>query len=417
MAARAAKSDSRRSARRRAAVLVLIVLAAFGLRAAFGLARRDGLYRFGDSQGYRKLGVGLAERGRLEMTDCPVGPAVRRADRMPGYPLVLAGLRRLFGEDEISLIMLQSAVGAAAAWLAWLLGREVFSPLAGLLAAAAVALAPWQIYFASVALTECWSAALLPAVVLCAVKAVKQRQRRWAFTAGLACAGLVYFHPGFLGLPVAMLILAVAAPGRRQWILYWSLAMSTFVAGMGPWQLRNVGVFGRAVPTTTRLGVTLYDGLRPGADGSSDMSFEEADARAGETRGLSELAYDGHYRGKSWQAVCSDPPRVLRLAAAKFRRLWSPVPNAEEGRAVTYRWASILAYVPMVAGALLATVVLLRRPAVLLLLLVPVVWVTMVHLVMVGSVRYRVPIEPLLWVMAAASVAWVVQGETGTDER
>ena len=403
------------SHRTHAVVLAVILLAAFGVRAGVGLAWRDRVYPFGDSQTYRALGDTLALAEGLVITDSEVGPARRHADRMPGYPVVLAILRNLFGPSVIPLVLLQAALGTIAAWLACLLGREVFSPLAGLLAAAAVALAPWQVYFATVALTECWSAAMLLAVVLCAVRAVKQQQLSYAAGAGLAAAALVYVHPVFLGLPAVLLVPAAVAPGRLRWLGHWALATVIVAAALVPWWARNASVFGRFVPATTRLGVTLYDGVRPGATGGTDMRFEQD--LAPRTADLDEAAYDRWYRRRSWDLIRSDPWRVVSLAGPKFRRLWSPVPHADVAQAPFYRWASILAFVPMVAGAMLGLVVLLRRPGLLVLLLAPVAWVTMVHLLMVGSVRYRVPVEPMLLVVAAAAVGWVLQGQAGTDER
>jgi len=403
-------------ARASAVAVAVAMLAAFGIRAGLGIAWRDRVYRFGDSQTYRRLAENVvAGRGLvIDRRGGDVGPDVRRADRMPAYPLVLAGLTALFGENAVSLVLLQALVGAVAVWLAFLLGREVYSPLAGVIAAVAMALAPWQVYFATLALTECWSAALLLMTVLCAVRAVRRNKLSWSVGAGAACAALVTVHPEFLGLPALLLLAAVVVPGRRRWLAHWALAAAVVVVALLPWWVRNARVFGALVPATTRLGVTLYDSVRPGATGGTDMQFERERAR--EMQGLDELAYDAAYRRKSWDVMRSEPGRMVPLAMKKLGRLWSPVPNAWFAQAPFYRWASILGFVPMVGGALLGAVVLLRRVSALALLLVPVAWVTMVHSVLVGSVRYRVPIEPMLLVLSALAVAWVVEGERKADD-
>lgn len=406
------------SRRRRLMALGLLLVVAFGVRLGVGLARRDEVYRLGDSQIYRRIGQHLAEGHGLVISRGlnEVGPKVRHADRMPGYPLILALLRTLFGEDTVSLLVLQAAIGAGGVYLVFLLGREAFAPLAGAAAAVMVALAPWQVYFATVALTECWSATLLAATILCAVRAVRRKTVGWALLAGVSCAALVYVHPGFLGLPLMVLPLALAARGRRQWVLRWLVATVIVVAALVPWWARNWAVYDRFVPTTTRLGVTLYDGLREGATGGTDMRFERN--LMGETSRLSELEYDAFYRRRSWEAVQADPGRAVRLAAAKFGRLWSPVPRAAEAQSSIYRALSLAAYVPMVGGAMLGLLVLVRRrPRILALLLVPIAWVTMVHLVLVGSVRYRVPVEPLAFLLAGVAAAWVIEGEARGDER
>lgn len=184
---------------------------------------------------------------------------------------------------------------------------------------------------------------------------------------------------------------------------------------MMPWTVRNATAVGGFVPTTTRLGVTLYDSFGRQATGGSDMRFEAELSEA--MNRLDERRYNEAYRRLAFETIGADPGRAVPLAAAKLGRLWSPVPNASFAQAAHYRWASLVAFVPMAAAGLLGSIVLaLRRPRALAVLLAPVVWVTMVHSVIVGSVRYRVPVEPLVWVAAAAAVAWVFRGEAVTDD-
>lgn len=402
---------SQRRRRWTAAALAAILVAAFGARLGAGLwiqaAHGDELAeQLGDSRGYRELADNvLAGRG-LVMTDVAVGPSPRYADRMPGYPLILAGLKAVFGENAWSLLVLQSLAGAATAWLAWRLGCEVHSPLAGLVAALGTALAAWQVAFAAVTLTECWSALLLAATMLCVVRAVRRQSLAWAATAGLATAALVYVHPEYLGLPAALAVVAAVAPGRRRWLAYWAAGVLVLAAALTPWWIRNASMLGRFVPTTTRLGVSLYDGVRQGAAGGSDMAFERE--LSGETAGLDEVAYDRWYRERSLRLASDDPGRVARLAWSKLRRTWSAAPSGERGGQLV-RWAAVISYVPMLGGALLAVGLMRRRPL-LAVLAAPIVYVTAVHLVLVGSIRYRVPVEPLAWVLAGAAAAWVVTG-------
>jgi len=399
-------TDSRGAAERtRAAALLAILLVAFIARLALGLAWRDRVFLFGDSQSYRTLGHSVVEGRGLQMKD--FAGRTRYADRMPGYPLVLAALEKLFGEATVPLLVLQSALGALAAYLAWLLGREVAGPLAGWVAAAFTALGPWQVYFAGVALTECWSAALLLAMVLFVVRAVVRRTAAWSPVAGAACAALVYVHPEFAGLPILLFVLALLVSDRRRWLACWGLGAAVVVLALLPWWLRNDRLFGRFVPATTRLGVTLYDGVRPGATGASDMSFEPQ--LADQTRGLVELEYDAWYLRRSWQAIRDAPGRAAALALVKAGRTWSPVPHAEMAQRPLYALASAAAFYVMAAGAALGLVALRRRPALLLLLLAPAVWVTMVHLALVGSIRYRAPVEPMLFVLAGAGAAWLLR--------
>jgi 4-amino-4-deoxy-L-arabinose transferase-like glycosyltransferase len=467
------------NSRRVATVLVLLMLLAAGLRLGVGLARQDQVYWLGDSQVYRELGHNLAAGRGLTMTD--FAGRQRRADRMPGYPAILAALDRVAGDGAWSLLAAQAVVGALAVLLVYLLGRELSGPLAGLAAAALMAVMPWQVYFSTVALTECWSAALLAATIFCAVRAARcsvsgftplplgeggpsgpgegrvrgwcgpaketapspppeggtsllrhcsgqaegggvkatgilsgipgrTKSFAWAAAAGLACATLMYMHPEFLGLPLAFGLVASLAKDHRKWLAQWFVAAVVIVAALLPWWVRNHEVLGRTVIATTRLGPTLYDGVRPEATGESDMRFEQELAPG--TNGMSEVEYDAYYKSKAWAAIWADPGRIARLAAGKAARLWSPTPHAAMAQGRLYYWTSLAAFVVMVAGALVGLAVLARgRGWAIALLLVPVVWVTLVHLVLPGSIRYRAPVEPLLFVLAGAAVAWLARRE------
>ncbi|MBN2584836.1 MAG: glycosyltransferase family 39 protein [Planctomycetes bacterium] len=411
--AKKAGSRQPRAASDRSVTVALIVLAvlAVGVRLGIGLTHLDQVYRFPDSQGYRQLADHLLDGRGLTMTD--FAGRENRAGRMPGYPLVLAALHGAFGPSAAPVVVTQSLLAVAAVWLAYLLGREVAGRAAGLVAAAMVALSPWQVYFATVALTECWTAVLLLATVFCCLRILRDGCWRWTVAAGLCAAALVYVHPQFLGLPLLLGAVAAIAPGRRQWLARWAVAVAVCAVAVAPWVVRNEKVLGRPVPATTRFGATLYDGVNPAATGGSDMRFERQ--LRGDTDALDELAYDAYYRRAAWRAIHDEPGRVLALVPAKLRRLWSPTPNLDEGQRALYRWASGLAYVPMMAGALLGVLVLVRRPGALALLAAPVVLVTAAAAVMVGSIRYRVPVEPMLFVLAGAAAAWVLRGSQAFD--
>ncbi len=427
------------------ALLVALMIVAAGLRLGAAAPRAGAVFELGDSQIYRELGSNLASGRGLKMTD--FAGRERVADRMPGYPALLAALDIIFGERATwALLVLQALAGAGTVLVVFLVAREICpGAAAGLAAAALVAVEPWQVYFSTVALTECWSGLFLAVTIYFALRAMRDEvnRLRWALAAGAACAALGYFHPEFLGLPVAFGVVALVASGRRKWLPVWAVATAVVVAALVPWWVRNYELLGRPVMATTRLGTTMWDGVRPGATGASDMRFEQEDAD--QTRGLNEMEYDAHYRRLALAAMAEEPGRMVRLAMTKAGRLWSPTPNAAMGQAWYYRWASAVGWAVMMAGAAIGLSVLLRRrgkeeatpspyplpsrergeeatagqgralslrkeepaTAAVVVLIVPAIWVTLVHLVLVGSVRYRVPVEPMLCILGGVGVAWL----------
>ena len=156
---------------------------------------------------------------------------------------------------------------------------------------------------------------------------------------------------------------------------------------MAPWWARNARVFGRFVPTALWMGASLYDGLRPGATGASDMRFM-ADP---DIWPLDEQAQDAELRRRAWAFVREHPGRALELAAIKLARFWSPWPNADTFRSPVVAAVSAAVTLPQFALLALGAWDRRRDPRALVLLAGPLLYFSALHMVFVGSMRYRIP--------------------------
>ena len=96
--------------------------------------------------------------------------------------------------------------------------------------------------------------------------------------------------------------------------------------------------------------------------------------------------------------------RVVELAAIKFIRMWNIWPNNAEHRGVLTRCLTAATYLPAMVLALcgiLRTRYQLWPAAVCWL---PAVYLTLLHLIFVSSIRYREPPMLALLVFAAAAL-------------
>src|SRR5688572_15852593 len=102
-----------------AAALALRLVAAVGVQAHLDRTGRDFLIP-GDAEGYWFLAGRIAAGEEYAAHDPP-----RRVLRMPGFPLLLAGVRLVAGDSLFAARLTQAAVGTATCGAVYLLGRTL----------------------------------------------------------------------------------------------------------------------------------------------------------------------------------------------------------------------------------------------------------------------------------------------------
>jgi hypothetical protein len=399
-----------------AAVWKLILLA-FALRAAWILYRWFGqgaTLEYPDEELHWQLARNLVSSGTLVTDDG------RFAARMPLYPLFLALFAGLGPVGMLAAKLGQALLGAATVGVAHFLVRAALGPRAAVVAGLLMACDPFGIFFANLLLSEGLFTLLLVTLVasVWSCGAAAPRPGAWI---GLAVLGpaLILTRPSSAALvPVLWLLVAWwqwRGPGshtpesmsrRRRVAASLLLSPALLILLSLPWGLRNKAVLGSYAWLSTNGGVTLYDAQGPLADGSSNQAFLHASP---ELAGLDEVALDRTLTHLAWQQMQRDPARVVRLAGTKFLRLWNPFPNVAEYRGGVAAWAGAAYTLVVLLGAVGgAVLVLTKRDHASLrrlhgLLWVPVIYFTLLHCVYIGSVRYRVPLMPLLAVGAASA--------------
>ncbi|NQT52759.1 4-amino-4-deoxy-L-arabinose transferase, partial [bacterium] len=170
-------------------------------------------------------------------------------------------------------------------------------------------------------------------------------------------------------------------------------------ATLVPWVARNqIASSGHVVVTTSRAGASLYEALNPKADGGPMLAVVTEVPHPPE---LDEVERDHQLRALAVRYARAHPGRALWLGLVKFARTWNPVPNAREFRSPLLAIGLGVPYVLVMLGAALGVWRAGRRGEVALILLLPVVYYALLHTVFVGSIRYRMPVMPLLVALAA----------------
>jgi 4-amino-4-deoxy-L-arabinose transferase-like glycosyltransferase len=370
------------------------------------LARGRGtLCLFDDTNIYWHLAGALKTLSPYAVSQFGISHAALRA---PGYPVALALLRAVFGDATLPVRLAQAGLGAWSVIVLMFLvdsltcvdreRRELrwYSPvvLSGLLAAAE----PWSAGMSVLLLSEALFVPLMLVGLLGFVRFIDlSRSTSTGEAKGFVLLGTgaiqgaaILVKPSWALFPLLILLSLILFSQKQSKIVLIRravLVLLGMVLIMSPWWVRNARIYGRFVPTVLWFGASLYDGLNAKATGASDMRFLEAP----DFRDLEEVEQDRVLRNRALEFAWQEPAYTLRLAAIKAARFWSPWPSADELRSVPLQIVSGVITMPLYVLIGLGVWRCGARPWVVGFLLGPLVYFALIHMVFVGSMRYRIP--------------------------
>ncbi|MEW6359840.1 MAG: glycosyltransferase family 39 protein [Planctomycetota bacterium] len=410
------------SCARRGRFLLVLFFAALAIRAAFVLTREEALY-FPDSATYDavaqnfRAGKGLVLDEKWKVT------------RPPLYPLFMAGCYEVFGRRFWVVRVIQALGGALVCVLIALLGEETLDAVSGRVGGAMAAIYPFFVFFCGLILTETLFALLLVLAIW-----LLSRARRgglgWAGGAGVTIGAAILLRSSLLLFWLFLLPFWVlwigGGPGRA--LRSWAVGVAATMVVCTPWVIRNYAVTrGRFVPATLQVGRSLYEANNPEATGGPGMDVVEREAarrdaeRAGKGLApLTEYEDNAYFRDKALAYMRRHPGRTLRLAGVKCLRFWNAIPNDKGYRGGGYIAVSLLSYVPVMGLAALGLVRQRARLSQCALLLMPVLYFGLLHMVFVGSLRYRVSVMPFVILFAGAGlrdVLWTLDEDRREENR
>lgn len=389
-------------------ILVLMLALILRLIAAFAVQQRVGDGQLclitGDAEGYWQLAQNIAAGHEFSLYEPP-----RRIHRMPGFPVVLSLSLISFGKSAFAARCLLAIVGTAACGAVYLLGRRLFDEKVGLLACAFTAISPVMVGFSVLLLSETLFALTLTLSVWCAAKWLSEtdttsiatnRTWVWALATGFSVALATYVRPSWLLAGPGLALLAVVVSKQRGRRAFEAAVMLLALYGtLLPWAVRNHAVCGHWVFTTLWSGASLYDGLSPAANGDSSMEFFDRDKLM---ESQSEWDVDQHYNRAAWQFAKENPGRAIELTLIKLWRYWKPWPNAVQFGGLGPAVMVAAFFLPLMFFAVRGFWIARHRPWVWMLTLGPILYFAAIHSLFVGSLRYRLPAEYPLCVLAAA---------------
>jgi 4-amino-4-deoxy-L-arabinose transferase-like glycosyltransferase len=181
------------------------------------------------------------------------------------------------------------------------------------------------------------------------------------------------------------------------------LFLVIFCVLISPWVIRNYFIFDEILISSTTAGHVLWEGNNPW-----NKTGGVAEAQWGYLKdmpaSLTEIQQDKWKKEQAVSYIRSHPKHFFELSVKRFFRFWHLWPNAEGFDRGWYKWIAFFSFGPVFLISLCSLWILRRNWRKTIILWLFIFYMTGIHMITIGSLRYRLPLEPLLIVLASASL-------------
>jgi len=365
---------------------------------------------FPDEQRFLASAIRLASTGEFWVgTD--------RAWEMPGTALFFTPAVWLFGADVavVPIRFAQSILLVIQSTLIAFTARRIFGKTTiAYVAASLIGLYPFFLFYQGLLLSE----TLFDTLLLAGIATLywwRDRGLRIDLSLVITClcfAAATLTKATLTILPPLLIAATAWAAGARiqRMLVILVAASCLYGAFLSPWWIRNANLLGTFVLFTTSSAANLYIGNNPhnpdaGIDWATDV---EPDVVARIYALPNEVDRQRAFGQAAGEYIAKNPSAFFHAAGKKFIRFWNPVPNASEFRTGLYSIISAASFGPVLLLALICAVRWRRQWRLLAPLYLLIGYFTLVHVITIASLRYRLPIEPILILLAAEPFAAMV---------
>ncbi len=382
-------------ANKKLAVFALALL----LRLGYSL-NIDKAYVSLDSTDWNKSAFALLDEGRFESTF-----------RGPATTVFLAGIYGVFGRDVTPVRVAQSILGAATCLFILSIGTVVFFEQAGLVAALIAAGYPYFIHLTGDILSETLLTFLIALYVMLYFSSLGSKKPSAYALCGVSAGAALLCKGTFLPFFALSLVwVLVSMEDRFRERAKAALLIGLFAAAaVSPWTARNFYAYGKFVPLGLG-GESLWLANNPQAykletlpemdQDKLDPAFTWYDSeKLKEISKLPAIAADREFQKEAVSYIKAEPRKFSVLAVKRFAHFWrlSPLIATKRNKMIALATSGIILPLGW-AGMLLSFRRYWRKSSVLIML--PLSF-SLIHMVFLAHIRYRIPCDPYIIVFAA----------------
>ena len=397
--------------------LLLVLLLALTLRITYVAAVTRHDHHLYDALWYT-IGADMFAQGKGPVVPVFTPPRRPSAEHPPLTSIILAPATKFTHGSQTAMRLTMACLGCIVVLEVGLIAREIAGNRAALIAAGLASVYPNLWVNDGLLMSETITALVVAFAILLLYRFTRRPSLRLAIAIGFAC-GLGMLTRVEIGLmlplvvvPIFLLTTVVTLRRRLAWV---GIAIAVAVVTISPWVIRNLTTFERPVFLSTGDGPALL-----GANCAKTYSgrllgyWDSSCGIPGVIRARDASVTSENQRRLAFDYMSKHPGGLARASLARVGRVWSlyrPLQmariNRREGRPEAVSIAGFVFFYALLPPAVAGAVLLHRRRVTLVPLLGQFALVTLTALAFYGIVRFRVPAEISMLVLAAITFdAW-----------
>ena len=382
--------------------LIVIFILGLLLRILFVFTLEDKIY-WDDGFDYDGLATRLIEGKGYVNDDGEI-----TAFRAPGYPYFLAAIYSVFGHQFLAVRIVQCLLDAVSIVVIFFIAQLIFNRRVAVISAAIFIVYPLFVYTASTFFPTTVFI-LLVSVAMFLILSIEQK-------GALFKAVLLGVVLGLAALTVPTVLAFV--PFAIVWILFRqprfsfesfltsSLVFLSLVLTLSPWLLRNYKIYHKPFVIATNGGYNFWMGNNQWATASSGNMIEiPTYLREKLNQAGSDTEKESIYYQHAFEFIKNHPRRFISLTFQKALNLWRLYPTPGTGyktKALLSKIFGSVSYGPVLVFAILGIFLSWRQKKKYSVLFILLFFsFTMMYALFIAKVRFRLPLDPFLIVLAS----------------
>lgn len=374
---------------------IAIFSVAFIIRLVFALQDSD--ISHSDAYVYDTLGWSISQGNGYVNTD-----GTPHSLYPPFYPFLLSIIYRFFGHDYAAVRIVQSIVGAFSCALIYFIGKRAIGAAVGGIAAFISVFYPPFIKSAGRLLTELLFTFILCLIVFYLLKIQEKMKFKNCIILGLLLGIATLTRSIMLFFPIFIIPVFIYLKDKyriSEILKRYVLVLLAVVFSLMPWVIRNYNVYHKFVPASAEGGQGFYLSYCP-KDGIFGFNAAPDDPVVIEGNRISSAVLRSQFFiKKTVDFIAANPKKVLVLEVKKLLYFWAPF----DWEIVGGRWFNF-AYVAILPFFTLGFIMAFKQFRKSYPILLPIIYFQIMTLVFYGSPRFRLPIEPYIFILGAVGI-------------